>query len=67
MCALEAQGEGVDFARILDQMRQDQTRNDLELAGGMLYFYECMDLYPALGRGPAYARRIVDLASKRRV
>jgi len=67
LCALQAQGERADFARILDQMRQDGTRNDLELAGGLLYFYECIDMYLALGGGQVYARRILELAGKRRV
>ena len=67
LCALQAQGERADFARIREQMRQDKTRNDLELAGGLLYFYECIDMYLALGRGQVYARRVLDLASKRRI
>jgi replicative DNA helicase len=66
-CAVQAQGARVDSARLMDQMRRDRTRNDLELVGGLFYLYECMDLYPALGKGPVYARRLLDLASKRKV
>jgi replicative DNA helicase len=65
MCAVQDQGQGVDLSLVLDRMRQDKTRNDLELAGGLFYLYACMDLYPALGRGPVYARRIDVLAGKR--
>jgi replicative DNA helicase len=65
MRAVQDRDQGVDFARVRDQMRRDRTGNDLELAGGMFYLYACMDLYPALGRGPIYARRIDDLAGKR--
>jgi hypothetical protein len=50
---------------VLEQMRRDGTRNDLELAGGLLYLYECMDLYPALSGGPLYAQRIEELARKK--
>ena len=66
MRAVQARGEAVDLDRVLEQMRRDGTRNDLELAGGLFYLYECMDLYLALSGGPLYARRIGDLASKRR-
>jgi replicative DNA helicase len=67
MCALQARRAQVDFAGVMEQMRQDRTRNDLELAGGLFYLSECTDLYPALGRGRVYAQRVLDLASKRRV
>jgi replicative DNA helicase len=65
ICAVQAQGERVDLAPVLDQMRRDKTLNDLAFAGGWFFLYECMYLYAALGRGPLYAQRIAELAGKR--
>jgi replicative DNA helicase len=64
ICAVQAQGGGVDLALVLDQMHRDKTRNDLEFAGGLFYLYECMDLYSALGGGRLYAQRVAELARK---
>jgi replicative DNA helicase len=64
-CAVQARGERVDSVMLMDQMHRDRTGNDLELVGGLFYLYECMDLYPALGRGQVYAQRLLDLANRR--
>jgi hypothetical protein len=67
MCAVQDRGEVIDFWLVLDQMSQEGTRADLELAGGLSYFDKCMDRYPWPGVEGRYAQRIVDLAGKRKL
>jgi putative DNA primase/helicase len=67
MRTLQDQGQIVDMTLVMNQMRRDKTLDELDLAGGVWYFNECLDLRPMSYAAEAYARRLVDLAGKRRV
>jgi putative DNA primase/helicase len=67
MRTLQDQGQVADMTLVMDQMRQDKTLDELDRAGGLWYFNECLDLRPMLYAAETYARRLVDLAGKRRV
>jgi putative DNA primase/helicase len=67
MRTLQDRGQVVDMTLVMDQMRQDKTLDELDRAGGLWYFNECLDLRPMSHAGETYARRLIDLAGKRRV
>jgi putative DNA primase/helicase len=67
MRTLHDQGHAVDETLLLGQLEKAGALGDLNHAGGVAYFVELFDLHPTPTEAATYARRILDLAGKRKL